>query len=496
MKGILKTSAVLAGILALATAAQADEAKPKRSLKGNMQVVYNQLPGEVDSFDKFFSEGMVYGRLRMNNFKWDWSEESAKNKSNHATGIGGSVIYKTAQFKGFSASTGFYYSHGGILQTTDTADMGFIKAGKDVLSRYDVKNIDNHEMTVLGEANLQYQFGKNSVIAGRQMIETVLTKSNDTKMIPNTFDGIVVENKDIPATTLRIAHFVAQKLRDHTKSHDVITYQNSDGENWANNDDSAIHKGLSYANFEAADKDTDHTLSILTAKSKIGENLKTEVSYLMLPDVINALVLEANYAFKAGDTKITPGIRYYLQMDDGGGAIGGPSLKGDVTTANAATKGYTVGDSLDSSMTAVRVDIQPSKAYKFRLGYTAIADKADLVAPWRGFPTAGYTRAMAQYNWTANTKTTMARVDVDLGKLNLLPRTSFLVRYAVQDFDDAKSGVQADTTVLHTDWVHNLPMDENLLQVKYRMAVVDGEAKGSAADNSYSEYRLEINYLF
>ncbi len=484
-------SLVAAAALTL-TAVSADEAqKPKADLKGNMTVVYAD-PADVGSFGAMFTEGTLYGRLRMNNFWYDYQDDAAGN-DHQITGLGGSVVYKSARYATLAATVGAYYTHGGLLNKTDAADIGDLKAGKDVLSRYNVKHDNEYYMAVIAQAAIDTQIAKTNISVGRQLFESVFTASNDTKMIPNSFDGIVVENRDISGTTLRAAHFVAQKLRDHTENHDVITFKDSDGDSWGNNDDSAVHKGLSYANFTAAGKETDHTLSIFTAKSKFGENLKTEVSYFMLPEVVNSLVLEANYAIQAGETTITPGIRYYQQMDDGGGAIAnGLNLAGKTMTGYSAAS----WTSLDSAMTAVRVDIQPSKAYKFRLGYSAIADEADLVAPWRGFPTGGYTRAMAQYNWYANTKSTMARVDVDLEKLGLLERTKFFVRYVVQDFDDAKTGVQADTTVIHTDWSYNLPLDASLLQLKYRMALVEGEAKGAAVDNSYNEYRFEVNYLF
>ncbi len=485
----LATAAAFGGML------NAEESKPKFDLANSMKVKYNTLPVEAESFSEAFTKGKFYGRLRMNNFWWDWKEEIAgKQRDHQATGLGGSVIYKTARFANVGSSWGLFYTHGGLVNNVDADNVKYLKAGKDTTSRYNVSEDDDWDMAVLAIANIDVQVAKTNIKVGRQIFESVFTASNDTKMIPNTFEGVVVENKDIPATTLRLAHLTAQKLRDHETFHDVITSTDSDGNSWNGNDDSAKHKGLSYAAFKAAGEDTDHTLSIATAKSKIG-NLKTELSYLILSDVLNDAVVEAHYAIDAGGTKIIPGFRYFKQMDNGGGKIGGASLKGD-------TQGYDDPNSLDSSLTAVRVDIQPSKAYKFRVGYSAIADEADLVTPWRGFPTGGFTRAMAQYNWYANTKTTMLRADVSLDKLGLLPDTWFLVRYAIQDFDDNKDAVQADSNILHTDWFHDIKMGEDLLKLKFRMGLVTAKDDIKKSDSttktdvSYNEYRFEINYLF
>lgn len=505
-------------LTALTTNATAEDAEgPKRTLKGSMVVDYKKVPGSVDSLAEMFTEGMWYGRVRLNTFKWDWHDESyttdsngyhSGSKDNHAAGIGGSFIYKTARYAGVAATLGAYTSQN-WFNTMAREDAGIIKAGKDTLSRYNYKYNGELGLSVIAEASVDVKAGKTQVIAGRQKFESVFTKSNDTKMIPNTFDGVVVTNKDIENTQLTVAHFVGQKLRDHTVSHDVITFKDANGNSWGNNDDSAIHKGLSYSNFDNNDENVDHTLTIASAKTKIGKDLKAELSYLTVPDVVNDIVLEAHYTVHAGDMKIIPGVRYFKQNDDGGGKIGGASLKGKMfvdtdsdgkwdaneVVATGTFRGYKEADSLDSSLTNVRVDFQPGGAFKFRLGYSAVEDAADIVAPWRGFPTGGFTRAMAQYNWYANTKTTMFRVDGNLDKLGLIPNTTFLVRYAVQDFDEDKTDVQADTKVIHTDWIHKVAAVEGL-EFKVRIGLVDGEEKGTAADNSYNEYRFEANYLF
>ena len=47
----------------------------KLTLKNNMTVIYEKLPPNADSIKEAFSEGMLYGRLRMNTFYWDWDKE-------------------------------------------------------------------------------------------------------------------------------------------------------------------------------------------------------------------------------------------------------------------------------------------------------------------------------------------------------------------------------------------------------------------------------------
>ncbi len=201
-------SKILATTLILSASASATLNSEKVTLKGNMIVKYNQLPSEVDNISDAFLSGMFYGRIRSNMFMWDWKNETfpdGKLMDDKAMGIGGSFIYKTAPLSGISATAGLYTSQNPSWWREDSANVGYVKAGKDTFSRYDTYSTGNYGMSVLGQAYLQYDFSKTSLVAGRQMFESVFTKSNDTKMVPNTFDGITATIKDIPKTSIQLA---------------------------------------------------------------------------------------------------------------------------------------------------------------------------------------------------------------------------------------------------------------------------------------------------
>lgn len=494
---LLKISVIAALSCGVLTVASADAAKPKRELKGNMMEVYNVLPGKANSITEAFTDGVFYGRLRSNSFKWDWKNDDTAatgNKDNKASGLGGSMIYKTASYQGVSATAGMYFSTG--LFHTDTNDLGYLKAGKDTISRDNAKLTSDYTMAVLGQAYLQYDFSKNSIKLGQQIFESFITKSNDTKMIPNTFNGITVETKELPQTRIRGAYFFSQKLRDHTKSHDVITFKNAAGDSWANNDDSAVHKGLSYANFKAAGADVNHRLIVADVRNKSIDNLQIDVTYAGVPDVVSSVTGELNYKIALGSGyTLTPGVRYMKQMDNGGGAIGGACLKGGLAGLTGVQSGYKDAASLDSSLYMARLTLNKGPL-KAQVAYSAVEDAADIVAPWRGFPTGGYTRAMAQYNWYANTKTMAAEVKYNFGKAKMVPGLTAMVRYAMQNFDEAKqaAGVQADSNIIHIDLIEKITQD---LTAKVRVGLVNADARTSGTEkDSYNEYRFELNYLF
>lgn len=513
---LLKMSTMAAFACLLMNSAYAQESdltKPKRQLKNNMTEVYNTLPDSVKNFTDALVKGELYGRLRMNSFKWNWKNETsplATNGSNKALGLGGSLIYKTAPLYGVSGTVGLYYSDSPFEGLRDPRDdISYIKAGKDTISRYQVNKSGNYSMAVLAQAYLQYDISKTTFKGGRQIFESVLTRSNDTKMIPNTFEGYSVETKEIPKTRLRAAYFYAQKLRDHTTFHDVITFgdgsikTDTNNPNWNNNDDGAVHKGLSYANFEAAGEATNHALIVADLRNRSIKDIQLDMTYTAVPDVVSSLIGEVNYKIAFGrGFSLTPGVRYMYQMDDGGGEIGGAALSGLLASwkTGESKLGYADPKSLDSSLWMARLVLRKG-ALKVQAGYSAVADEADIVAPWRGFPTGGYTRAMGQYNWRANTKTSAAEVYYDFDKAKLLSGLSILLRYAMQDFDKAKqeAGVQADSNIIHIDIREQLRAVPGL-DAKIRIGLVSADerdvAAGKADVDSYNEYRFEINYLF
>ncbi len=479
------TLGLLASTL-LISSIQANEIS-KVSIKGNMNLSYKVLPQNASSVNEAFENGVIYGRLRSNIFFWDWDKEiDNKQKDHKLMGIGGSVVYKTAPLNGFSLTTAFYTSQVPGFMQMDNNDVGFAKAGKDTFSRNEIKNGGTYDgdygLNVIGQAYIEANRGSTVAKVGRQLVHTVFTASNDTKMIPNTFDGITLTNKTFPKTTITAAYLTAQKLRDHTSSHDVLAY-----DSWNENDDSGVNKSLTKSLIG-----NDNKLIIASVSSKMHQHHTHKLSIASVPDVLTTGIFETDYTFKLDNgLKVIPAIRYINQQDN-------LDSISNVANLKANTTGYTNPTSLDASAFMAKVDIKKD-AWKLRLGYSKIDDKADLVAPWRGFPTGGYTRAMAQYNWYANTKTYMIRADYDFGKAGIAKDLTGLIRYAVQDFDDDKDLVQADSNVIHFDLVKKL--SENLY-TKLRVGLVDGKTNtkdingDTKSDISYNEYRFEINYLF
>ena len=497
---ILLTTGLLVSVSLAST-----DAKPKQTLQANYMVNYKIKPSSVDSLSDVFSEGMLYGRLRSHWFFYDWEDQDATHEDHNILGLGGSLVYKTASYSGFSATAGLYYTSAGTNLDDQPSNEGLLKSGKDVVSRYNAMNGKGQSFAVLAQSYLQYEYKKSKVRFGREIFNSFFTKSNDSKMIPNTFEGVTIETKAIEKTRLRAAYLTRQKLRDHDNFHSVIMYDdrsvNQTGDikpAWDNNDDSAIHKGLNYTNFMLHGQDENPGLFVVDGFTRaiFDKKLKISASGVYLPDLFGTAMAELEYKFELGaGYTLSPGFRYVQQFDDGAGSIGGAALNGkaarDINGGNALYRNtYTNPDSVDTHMIAGRLNLNKG-AGTLSFGYTKIADEADFITPWRGFVTGGYTRAMARYNWVSNTETFRLRGAYNFSKAGIVKglKTYFSVTH--EDYDEKKNP-NKDANIYYFGLIHDVQSVANL-SFRFRSEYVEQMA---AEANNHAEIRLELNYLF
>ena len=490
-----------------------------RVLKGNYVVEYTKVPGSVNSIGDMFAQGEVYGRLRSHLFMYDWDNEITRTgtgainnnnstRDNRSWGLGGSVVAKTGFYNGFGATLGFFGTNEVLSDNTITGSASnFGRTGKDTYRQR--ANGTEANIGVFAEAFLEYKTGKTNVKVGRQGIESVMLATNDTKMVPNTFEAAVVENSDIDNTKLRAAYITAQKLRDHQVFHSTIAFEGRE-----QNDDSGVHRGLTARNINTrGNGDIDPHMFLLTGQNSSIPNLKLDGEYVRVEGFVSTAIAEANYKIKLSDAwSLTPGVRYLRQMDQGAGHIGGAAISGQLGargngtntgTGNArarvgAAGGYKDAQNADGSIIMARL-VAANGPLEILLGYSKVSDQADIIAPWRGFPTGGYTRSMAIIDWIANTESGMVKVIYDFDKAGVVPGLLVAADYEKMNFDDAKtktSGV-SDREIYHIDITQTLKAVPNT-EFKLRLATVNAELAPAAfpTGSSYSEARFEINYLF
>jgi len=459
----------------------------KSAIKSNGMVLYRPAT-QVESFLEMFTKGNLYGRLRNNNFYFAYDHEDSGHEDNLVAGMGVSLVYKSALYAGFDTTLGLYASHS-FFNESNLNSISHLKSSKDTLSRAKFVNGGSHDLYVLGQVNINYQYAHTDFTLGRQLVDTFYTKPNDTKMVPNTFDGFVIKSKDVTHTQIQLAYLAKQKLRDHEKSHSVLMVgdSNSSSNNnpeWTQNDDSAMHKGLTYSALLAAGKPTDAPLLILDITNRSIENVKIHFTSYSVPELLSQAMGELNYKLNFNTFSITPALRYIQQFDNGAGAVGGAAL-------SANTTAYKNPNSLNAQMIAARV-VTKFKDYKLNLAYTNILDKADLVNPWRGFPTSGYTRSMGMYNWQANTKS--YRIELVKGANDKGVYKNPFIQTSVLYIDGDEKKAVADSMFYYAGIVQNLP---SMPEFQYRLRLGYREfIHDTFFISNYVDSRLEFNYLF
>lgn len=483
---VFYNSIISAMILSTAVTALTGEALPKRTLKSNYVEVYNQKPKIVDNFFDMFKEGDFYGRLRSNTYFLNWEKESATQKNYVASGLGGSLIYQSAIYNDFDFKTGLYYSRGFI--SLPDSEISKLKSAKDVFSRFDKTNTGSDDMAVLGQAYIRYSGIKKSEIkVGRQLVETFFTKSNDIAMIPNTFDAAVFSTKILPKTSFTLAYMAEQKTRGQSDASSVLMYGDSAYSSslnpaWSTNDDNAMHKGLTYTALKASGKSTDSPLIVADIKNSSIENLKIDTSYYSVPELVSEAMIEGNYKVKLNqDLSITSGIRYIKQFDDGAGEVGGAAI-------DATPSGYKDPSSLNSQMAMARL-VAEYKNYKLRFAYSQVMDEADLISPWRGFLSSGYTFALTRVNWLANQKSSQVELMINANATGMYK--DLYMRFYITHTDADENKGHFDENYYYAGFVQNVPFMQDL-QWRLRIGYLD--TKKPDADTL--DTRIELNYLF
>ena len=473
-------------LLSTTLSALADEALPKRTLKSNYVEVYNQKPKVANNFYEMFKEGDFYGRLRSNTYFLNWEKENATQKNYVAGGLGGSLIYQSAIYNDFDFKTGLYYSRGFV--SLPDSDISKLKSAKDVFSRFDKTNTGSDDIAVLGQAYLCYSGIKDSQIkVGRQLVETFFTKSNDIAMIPNTFDAAVFSTKALPKTSMTLAYITEQKTRGQSDANSVLMYGDSAYSSslnpaWSTNDDNAMHKGLTYTALKTAGKPTDAPLIVLDAHNSSIKKLKIDAAYYSVLKLVSEAMLEGNYKVNlTNDFSITSGVRYIKQFDNGAGEVGGAAI-------DATPSGYKDPTSLNSQMAMARL-VAEYKNYKLRFAYSQVMDEADLISPWRGFLTSGYTFSLTRVNWLANQKSAQVELMINANTTGMY-KDLYMRFYATHTDADENKG-HYDENYYYAGFVQNIPSMQDL-QWRLRIGYLD--TKKPYADTL--DTRLELNYLF
>lgn len=470
----------------------------------------------ADDLASAFKEGKLEGRIRVHTITTDWdhNEQWLKDGSkadgdSRGSAIGGSLIYKTEPLYGLRAGVGFYTTHGlGNLSKDDNGvTAGYPKntTASDLFSRGPGSTSDfGKGYSVLAQSYLQYDIAKTSIKGGRFLMSNPFISPNDSKMIPIAIEGTSIVSGDLDNTMIQLDY--ANRIKERG-----MDYFGSMADTGDTPDAIKNYYKTHYT------KDTltgiggqAPGVAVAGIKNRLFDSLELQGWVMHWNGIVDQLMAEANYKVKAGDVGLTFGARYLQQMDRGAGEIGDTTYG---TSSGVRLKGDD-DDSIDTYMVAIRA-IASYDAARFMMAYSHTDDGGDLIAPWRGFPTAGYTRSMTQTDWNANTTSYKAQLDYDFSRM--LSGLNAFISYSYYDRDPSRVGYQGqtnryygngDTRQWNCDVKYAL---ENVkgLELKLRTMIqknsvveaLEGNtgatvSQGIGIDTSNKEVRAEINFLF
>jgi hypothetical protein len=136
-------------------------------------------PQSITTLADAFAQGKISGQIRAG---YIWVDPSATAyPQNYTTAIGGVLKYETAPLYGFSGGVAFYTSHA-IMPLSGDRDEGKFNESMASSDKY---------YDILGEAYLNYKYDNFNIRIGRQLIDTPYADSDDIRMTPNTFEGVL-----------------------------------------------------------------------------------------------------------------------------------------------------------------------------------------------------------------------------------------------------------------------------------------------------------------
>ena len=451
----------------------------------------------ADDLASAFKEGKFDGRIRMQYFNNIWDDNSATGKNTaNGTGlsVGGSLIYKTAPLYGVSLGTGLYTTQnpGGITGVNDGTGS---TTGADLFSR--VKN-DSSSTTQLADpygegyavlAQLYLEAAvpetKTKAKVGRFLMDNPWITPNDTKMIPIAVEGYQMISNDIGNTKIQLDYASRWKERGMDYFGNM-----ADGLDVPN----PIRKKYDTHYNTQSNETAEQAPGVFIAgiKNQSIDSLQLEAWGMHWDDLVDQVMLEANYAFEAGDVIIGLGGRYIKQYDKGAGDIIKPK------TSNGDSD-----NSIDSSLWAIKATADYGSA-GFLISMSETSEDGDMLAPWRGFLTQTYTRSMTVTDWNANTRGYKALVSYDFNQM--ISGLSSFASYSFYDRDPSKTPYASatnrafqngDTKQWNLDVIYAMAGSFKGTELKLRLMDQNNE-KGKVTDKELSEQelRFEVNYRF
>ncbi|MCW8821123.1 MAG: OprD family porin [Sulfurovum sp.] len=148
--------------------------------------------------------GEIFGQSRT--FYLDRTYSGTVNNNRNSLATGGYIGYKSPVLNGFSAAAAVYGTYGFNIHDQDADVIGAASYDPALYGR------DFENYAFIGQAYINYAFGKTNIKIGRQELNTPMAGGDDARMLPNLFEAAILSNTDIEDTTLIAAHVTRETV--------------------------------------------------------------------------------------------------------------------------------------------------------------------------------------------------------------------------------------------------------------------------------------------
>ena len=412
----------------------------------------------AESLGDAFAEAKVSGQVR--SFYIDRTFNGGLTTTRNALAIGGNLGVTTGEVAGLSMGVRYYSTEQLHWFEKSSIDPSLFGSG---LASY----------SVLGEAFLQYKAGKTAVKYGKQKINTPLAGSDDARMLPNLFNGVVVSNSSVENLTIIGAHLTDMAVGSFGNVYGAAGSQLSLISGYGLGFQLGTSgKFASMSNIALGSTVNTLGVSALAAVYNAG-GLKVQAWDYFAYDILNALYADASYSLDLGGAKVTAAAQVIQESGVGSNALN--------TKVNSL---YYAGKlAVSAGMVSGYVALSQTGTD------TSTTTNGGIISPWGGMP--AYTQGMVtRHQFYAGTEA--AKVALVVKPMDDLKVVGYYAYFHVSA-DNAYDSKAYDSTEPGFDVIYQATKK---LQLRARGNFASNFYYKNSLLTGWNEYRLIMNYNF
>jgi len=428
----------------------------------------------ADNIEEMFKDGKVSGQIREFSIIRSIETSAGTGSTRKANAIGGHLKYETAPLSGISLGAAFYTTNGFANQTPST---NYNAVDPTLLGD------NNDAYSILGEAYVKVDLKdlgtKTDIKVGRQKLNTPLAGSDDARMLPNLFEAYVLHNKDIPNTTLALAHVTKFAQGTFGRAYNGGTLAATSGYSAA---DSRTRVG-EFVNMGEYALGAGNN-SAVTAAAAIYKNgaLKVQLWDYYAKDILNAVYAQADFSWNCVlSESIKPFASVqYLGEDEVGNKYAG------------TVDGNYWGAKLGASIGNLKAYIAYSSTSENDATSGALENA--IISPWGGMP--AFTQGMVtRHQFLAGTEATKVAGTYNWKDMGINLTTTLY--YCDYDMAANNGYTAGDASESGFDFIYKPAAIKNLnLRLRANYADDFNVNGTTGTTTSWDEYRFIVNYNF